>query len=158
MFVYQYDEAFMSGPYNGYVLERMRNDSPFTQQEMADALGITQPSYHRKEKGKSPLTVEEMAILARTMYNFDVHEYISGRKIIQREGLASDELLMVGITRHLPPAYVQGVFLPYLKLLALHFCPELKKTLFGEGEGPVSALDLITSPPTASPPAPPAAD
>ena len=49
--------------YNGYVLERERAglDPIFTQELLAKALGISQPTYSRKEKGLSPLHVDEMA-------------------------------------------------------------------------------------------------
>ena len=59
-------------------LEKLRKESGYTQQQMANFLGIKQPSYARYEDGTTEPNLERLCIIADT---FDVSvDYLLGRK------------------------------------------------------------------------------
>ena len=59
-------------------LEKLRKENGFTQQHMANLLGIKQPSYARYEDGTTEPNLQRLVIIADT---FDVSvDYLLGRK------------------------------------------------------------------------------
>lgn len=59
-------------------LKEMRSMCGFTQRQMAEKMGISQPSYIRYENGTSEPTLENLAKIANI---FDVSvDYLLGRK------------------------------------------------------------------------------
>lgn len=52
-------------------LREARKAKGYSQQYMADKMGISQMAYHYKEKGKSPFTLQE-ARIAAAIFNTDI--------------------------------------------------------------------------------------
>ena len=62
-----------------HILTELRKTNKMTQRDVADRLGISQPSYIRYENGKSEPTIENLIKLADL---FDVSlDYLCGREM-----------------------------------------------------------------------------
>jgi transcriptional regulator with XRE-family HTH domain len=64
-------------------IRELRKESSFTQQKIADILGIGQRTYADYESGKTRIPVDSLLILAR-LYNVSL-DYITGASDIKTE-------------------------------------------------------------------------
>lgn len=69
--------------------ERKEADSRFTQQYIADYLGVSRVAYGKKETGENPFTTEELLLLAN-LYDVTV-DFLLGNKEIDQEQLKIDK-------------------------------------------------------------------